>query len=396
MQNSRWTAGPPRWRGGPWGRAAGPVGVVPPLLLAALALGVTAGASRWMPGRQPLNLLGAGLLVAAFLVLIPSRSRPLLGYCAATVLTLLYFAAGHPPGPILLAPFLGLLLLVASSSSWRVWLPSAALGGAALATVHGFSGGNVLASSIFLGVWILAAAGLGLAVNVRRRFVAEVTARGQWAQRTRAEEEGRRLAEERLRIAREVHDVVGHSLAVISLQAGVAEHLLETRPEEVRKAVSAIRRVSRQALGELRVELASLREGSSSEGTAPTPGIPELRELVAVIREAGLPVDLALGDDCLLVPAVVGSAAYRIVQEALTNVARHAGAGAAVRVALRRSPKALEVEVVDHGGTSTAGPILEGNGVAGMRERVAALNGRLEIGRTGTGVRVWAQVPVAP
>jgi len=144
------------------------------------------------------------------------------------------------------------------------------------------------------------------------------------------------------------------------------------------------------------VELASLREGSSSEGTAPTPGIPELRELVAVIREAGLPVDLALGDDCLLVPAVVGSAAYRIVQEALTNVARHAGAGAAVRVALRRSPKALEVEVVDHGGTSTAGPILEGNGVAGMRERVAALNGRLEIGRTGTGVRVWAQVPVAP
>lgn len=396
MQNSRWTPGPPGWTGRPWGRAAGAISVVPPLLLAALSLGITAGATRWMPGHHPLNLLGAGLLVAAFLVLIPSRGQPLLGYSASTLLTLLYLLTGHPPGPIFLAPFVGLIPVIASSSSWRVWLPFAALGGVALATVHGFSGGNLLASSIFLGVWILAATGLGLAVNVRRRFLAEVTARGQWAQRTRAEEEGRRLAEERLRIAREVHDVVGHSLAVISLQAGVAEHLLETRPEEVREAVSAIRRVSRQALGELRVELASLREGSAIEGTAPTPGIPEVRELVSVIREAGMQVDLALGDDCLLVPAVVGAAAYRIVQEALTNVARHAGAGAVVTVVLGRSATALEVEVVDHGGTLTADPISEGNGIAGMRERVAALNGQLEVERTGTGVRVWASLPVAP
>lgn len=395
VEQTRLPDGFPRWS--PWHSRLGASAraVVGPLVLAGLALAVSLGMSRWAPGAHSLGALGAALLLAAFIALVPRKRWPFAAYGASTLATVAYLGTGHSPGPIFLAPFWGLLNVIAATAWWRLWLPAGVLGGVALATVHGFEGGSAVEASIFFGVWIVLSAGLGLVMSVRRRFVAEVAARAQWAQRSRAEEEGRRLAEERLRIAREVHDVVGHSLAVISLQAGVAEHLLESRPQEVRRAVAAIRRVSRQALGELRVELAALRDGSMAEGTAPTPGLGDLASLVSGMRDAGLAIDLVLGAELLSLPAVVGTAAYRIVQEALTNVARHAGAGAAVTVSLSRRGRSLEIEVVDRApDADTVVPIAEGHGISGMRERVAALGGRFEIDRRNDGVRVLAQLPI--
>lgn len=368
---------------------------VGPLLLGAGSLGATLGMSRWEPGAGSAGPLGAALVVIAFISLI-GRLRwplPVFGVCVAAACA--YLATGHPPGPIFLAPFWAMIVLIASIDSWRVWLLADVLGGFALALAHGISSADYPEAAIFLGIWLLVTAALGMGFGVRRRIRSEVAARARWAELSRTQEEGRLLAEERLRIAREVHDVVGHSLAVISLQAGVAEHLLESRPEEVRKAVSAIRRVSRQALGELRVELASLRDGSMAEGTAPTPGIGEIDGLVLGMRDAGLVVDVRIDEDLGLLPVAVGTTTYRIVQEALTNIARHVGAGTLVGVTVRRRANLLEVEVVDSGSESTStGPLREGHGIAGMRERVAALGGRFEVSRSGRGVQVLAQLPI--
>ncbi len=204
------------------------------------------------------------------------------------------------------------------------------------------------------------------------------------------------MAEERLQIAREMHDVVGHSLAVISLQAGVAEHLLESRPEQVRAAIIAIRQVSKQALTELRDELAMLRgSGDGSVERAPTPGLDALPALIARMREAGMPVQLDVDGNASGVPDFVGSAAYRIVQESLTNVVRHA-ANAETSVSARVGADRVEVEVVDRGPGLRNGASL-GDGIAGMRDRAAALGGTFSAGnRSDGGFRVWAALPLHP
>jgi signal transduction histidine kinase len=366
------------------------------VVLGALVLGFTVSTRHWSTGGQGLTVGQAALLGLAFLALVPRHRWPLAAHALSCAAAASFMAAGGPPGPLLLAPFWGLLTVVVATKSWRRWLPAAFVGGAVLALSHGLGGQAPLADSIFILVWLLCATAAGAAVTVRQRFAAEVEARSRWAQHSRAEEERRLVAEERLRIAREVHDVVGHSLAVISLQAGVAEHLLDSKPEEVRRAVTAIRTVSRQALGELRAELASLRGGSPESGRAPTPALVDVPALVILMREAGLAVDLDLGPNLDELPAAVGAAAYRIVQESLTNVARHAASGARVRVELERQSTGVRVEVVDS--VPDPGPaelLIEGHGISGMRERVTALGGRFQIERRAAGVRVWAHLPLA-
>lgn len=342
------------------------------------------------PGAGLLLVAGAGLSLAI------RGWRPLVAYGASLGFTAAYLVVGNPAGPIFVAPFIGLLTLIPGASP-RVWGPAALGGAAILAVAHGLGNGWSLSIWVFAAVWVVLATGIGGALQVRRRFMAEVRARAQWAERSREEQARRRMAEERLRIARELHDIVGHSLAVITLQAGVAEHLLERRPEEVRKAVTAIRQVSKQALDDLRFELALLRgEGSETAARAPTPGLAALPALVASVREAGLRVDLDLGVAPGSVPEIVSAAAYRIVQESLTNVARHAGAGASATVRLRAAGSALEIEVADDGpGAADAAP--EGSGLIGMRERAVALGGEFSAANRAEGgfaVRVrlpWKQ-----
>jgi signal transduction histidine kinase len=192
-----------------------------------------------------------------------------------------------------------------------------------------------------------------------------------------------------------MHDVVGHSLAVITLQAGVAEHLLQTRPHEARRAIAAIRDVSKEALAELRTELAVLRDASPANGERmPTPGVRDLPDLVERMRAAGLDVGLENDGDAGKIPDIVAAAAYRIAQESLTNVVRHAGPGAHARVRTLRGDTGIEIEVIDDGTGSQNGA--EGDGISGMRERVTALGGDFSAGsRPGGGFRVWASLPLS-
>jgi len=215
--------------------------------------------------------------------------------------------------------------------------------------------------------------------------------------RARQDEMRRRSYEERLRIAREVHDVVGHGLAVINLQAAVALHVVGRRPEQAEVALAAIKRSSKEALEELRGTLAVFRQPQPDHPDAawrPAPGLGQLDALVAAVAEGGLAVEVAVTGERADLPAVVDLAAYRIVQESLTNVVRHAGpATATVRVGY--APGAVVVEIADTGRgrpSGAAGPA--GQGIAGMRERAAAVGGTLEAGPSAEGgFRVRARLP---
>jgi signal transduction histidine kinase len=211
--------------------------------------------------------------------------------------------------------------------------------------------------------------------------------------RGRAEAAARRASEERLAIARDLHDVVAHSISVVNVQANTALHLMDRQPERAREALTAIREVSGQALAELGSVLGTLRDGSAP--LAPAPGVARLDELAARARSAGFAVSVTASGAVRALPAGVDAAAYRIVQEALTNAVRHSG-GRAASVRLRYGDGDLEVEVADDGPGGN-GPALggsAGNGLAGMAERARALGGTLDAGpRPGGGFRVLARLP---
>ncbi|WP_189221491.1 sensor histidine kinase, partial [Saccharothrix coeruleofusca] len=199
------------------------------------------------------------------------------------------------------------------------------------------------------------------------------------------ERRGQQVAQERLRIAREVHDVVAHSLAMINVQAGVAAHVADRRPEEAVKALRAIKEASGHALADLRATLGVLRSG---EGAAPVPSLRRLDDLVAPVARArvvGEPGEL---------PAPVDAAAYRVVQEALTNALRYAPDATAITIGFDRTDEGLVLSVVDNGSAATA-PVGSGSGLAGMRERVEALGGTLRAGPVaGGGFEVRAVLPL--
>lgn len=369
------------------------VDVLPAAALAALLVAITT--AQVHTGGEHLGAIAYLLLAGAGLALAVRR-LPWVAYALSVALTAAYLLLHNPPSIVFLAPFLSLVSVMARTRTMTIWAPVAAAGAAVLAVAHGIGNGWSVPVGIFAAVWIGVAFVAGAGLDARRRLMAEAAARARWAQRSRDEEARRRTVEERLQIAREMHDVIGHSLAVISLQAGVAEHLLDTRPEETRKAIAAIRRLSKQALAELRAELAALRgDGAAPATRAPTPDLAAVPSLVSQMREAGLSVDLDLAGDTGAVPEIVSTAAYRIVQESLTNVVRHAGSGAAASVRAGVVDGRLEVEVTDDGrGMPEQAPA--GAGLEGMRERAHALSGSFAAGnRAGGGFRVFVALPVS-
>jgi signal transduction histidine kinase len=369
--------------------------VIPALVLTGFVAAASTAQEHASVDAHRIGVGGYLLLVGAAMALALRRRWPWLAYAGSLACASAYLLAGDPPGPILLAPFLGLLVVLGATRSLSTWIASALGGAGLLSAVHGAVYGWSWQVALFAGVWVCVAALAGIALDARRRFLRESRARAEWTQRSREEEARRRMVEERLRIAREMHDVIGHSLAVISLQAGVAEHLLASRPEEARKAVSAIRGVSKQALTELRSELAALRgEGLAVADRRPTPGLSAVPALAAQMRDAGLQIDLDLPQHGDEVPEIVSTAAYRIVQESLTNVARHAGTGARASVRAVLEPDRLELEIVDDG-IGVSDPPREGGGLQGMRERAVALTGDFSASRLpDRGFRVWASLPL--
>jgi signal transduction histidine kinase len=238
---------------------------------------------------------------------------------------------------------------------------------------------------------------LGAAIRNRRDYLAALVDRAETAERTRDEEARRRVGEERLRIARDVHDVVAHAMVAINVQAGVGAHLLDRDPEQARRTLEDIKKVSGEALSDLRSTLGVLREDAAADDEAPVrpaQGLRELDELGESLRTAGIEVDLDVDPETATLPASVTSTGYRIVQEALTNVVRHAS-GSHARVRVTRGDDTLLIEVQDDGrGVDTAGPPGAGQGVRGMRERAQAAGGTLEAGpQEGGGWRVVATLP---
>jgi signal transduction histidine kinase len=200
--------------------------------------------------------------------------------------------------------------------------------------------------------------------------------------------------EERLRIAREVHDLIGHSLSVINMQAGVALHVLDRRPEQAEESLRAIRQTSKDALAELRSTLAVFRDPGRAEPTAPEPGLGRLEHLITAMRQAGRTIELNVDEEIGNLPPTLDHTAYRIVQEALTNVVRHAG-DAAAEVSIGRQGQRLLLTIIDHGPPIRSDKLAEGHGISGMRERARAVGGTLTVQpQPGGGVAVRAQLPI--
>jgi signal transduction histidine kinase len=271
------------------------------------------------------------------------------------------------------------------------------------------------AGAIVIGLTVVAVAGIpgvsgvGLALNFatfaaaylfgstmrnRRLYGEQLEARANTLERERDEETRRALAEERLRIAQELHDVVAHSMGVIAVQAGVGAHVIDTEPGEAKKALEAISQTSRSTLAEIRRMLGVLREDQGAS-YVPAPGLADLQRLVRDVASAGLHAEVHVEGTTTELPPGVDFTAYRIVQEALTNVLKHAGRATAI-VMIGYEDAALRLEILDDGRGVNGRAAPGGHGLVGMRERVGVYGGSFEAGpRIGGGFRVAVRLPYA-
>ena len=381
-----------------------PAPVVDALLAVAVAA-VTAAAVQVAvePHSTPPNAF-AYVLAATFGALLLLRRRwPLGVFVASNLVLFAYYTIGYP-GMTPAIP-LGVALYTAAAAGHLRWgLASTAFymtGGVVVVGIREHTPAlEVLTSFLPQASLMVALLLLGDAVRSRRAWQAEVRERLARVEADREREARRRVEHERLRIARELHDVLAHTIAVVTVQAGVAADVLAESPEQARAALAAIRSASREAMAELKATVGVLRGGErDGEGAprAPSPGLGQLGGLLEAAREGGLRVEAEVAGEPRPLPALVDLTAYRIVQESLTNVGRHAGAAAAT-VTIRYEPGAVVVEVDDDGrGPGTTPPEGQpGYGLAGMAERSAVLGGTLEAGpRPGGGFRVSARLPVA-
>jgi signal transduction histidine kinase len=241
--------------------------------------------------------------------------------------------------------------------------------------------------------WVALAIAAGQGTQHKSAYLAELEERARRAERARDEEARRRVDAERLRIARELHDVIGHHVALINVQAGAAEFMLDTEPDHARRSLAHIRKASQAALEELRITVGLLRQPGDREPTEPAPGLGRLDELIGSFASAGLPVKREVDGDARPLPEAVDLTVYRVVQESLTNTSKHAGASVAmVRLAYKSTELRLMVE---DDGRTMPGPLGEGHGIIGMLERVAAVGGTLTVGPCAEGgFRVAAVLPI--
>ena len=360
-----------------------------------VAAGITSflvlAGSHIEPGARDrsLDAFGYALIVLAGSSLALCRRRPRVAVGAITVALGAYLLRRYAGGPIFLTGWIALFSL-----SWQASRRTAVVGATVMCSVlivTGTLGGDrvPLLHLVFVG-WSAAAVFLGEALRTRRDYLKQLEERARYLERSREETVGRRVAEDRLQIARDLHDSVAHAMATINVQAGAAAHVFERRPEAAKEALTVIQRASADVLDELAAMLRLLRDDGETAELSPTPGLEQIDALVASTREAHLPVSVTLQGPLDAVPRPIGIAAYRVVQESLTNVLRHAGAATAVVSVVAGPDRALTVEVTDDGassGSSTG----TGLGIRGMRERAESTGGTLEAGpRAGGGFRVCA------
>ncbi|MFD9377448.1 sensor histidine kinase [Streptomyces sp. NPDC059999] len=352
-------------------RASGTFHAIGSLLAASLLVGVVR--------RSPVVALAMTCLGATAAVVLPDSSRTV--------------QEGSFQGEFLSFLVTDLVLgLIVATRGRRVSI-TAATGTflVQLLVIGGFSNGNTLAVNGAIALLaLLASCMAGLLVRERREHATAL----------RSQEVAEAVTAERLRIARELHDMVAHSIGIIAIQAGVGSRVIRTQPEEAAEALRAVETTSRETLSGLRRTLVALRRtdagaaGSGPTPLGPAPGLDDLDRLAEATADAGVRVDLRRTGLRRPLPTDIDLSAYRIVQEALTNVVRHAGTGQC-RVSIDHGEEELSVEVVDDGRGATATGPGHGFGIIGMRERVALLHGRLSVGpRPEGGFRVAARLPL--
>ena len=364
------------------------------VLLVVIGLGIQVGitllAARHQTERRDIDAYGIALLVLGVAAL-PLRHRwPVAVLAFAYVTTLGYWASNYGRGPIFYSLVVALAQVVLTGHR-RAAIASIVAGfvgfswlGAVLDTTEGPEVGGVIA----LGAWLVTLVSVMELVRSRRERAREEA-------RSRAEALQRRASDERLRLAQELHDAVAHNISLINIHAGVALHLFDEQPQQARDALATIKASSKEALVELRSILGLLRRADENAPRTPTPSLARLDELVARSNAAGLEVQVDVKGDLTHLPRSVDVAAYRIIQESLTNVARHADRPDAM-VRVRAEADSLTVEILDEGTGSRSPSDLPsgGNGIAGMRERATAIGGSFEAGpRPGRGFAVRAQLP---
>lgn len=360
-------------------------------------VGGTALAARHQADVRILDVPGYLLLASGPAALIVRRRWPVAVLVVAFATTLGYLLLGYPGGPIwmaLIAAFgtalvlghrLAAYLSLLAGYPGFVWLVNLVNG---RPPPSAWVAGGIAA-------WLLLLMAASELVRNRRAFAQASRQRAIEEQRSQREVARRQATEERLGIARELHDVLGHSLSLINVQAGVALELMDHKPEQARTALSAIKQASKEALVDVQSVLASLRTPEEEAPLAPAPSIVHISELVHRAQAAGLVVEVRRAGQLSSLPANVDAAAYRIVQEALTNVVRHADA-TTVSIRICRQQRALAVVVDDDGKGGAGFPATGGgNGIRGMHDRAAALGGTVTAGRRpGRGYRVRALLPV--
>lgn len=364
--------------------------IVLPIALAAIQIVGMYFASRGQPDREPLDALAVVLLAAGPAALVARHRYPVAVLWAVAGVTLAYMLLGYAYGPVFLSVIVALFVAVGDGHRLAAWLAAAALyaGHFGLRFLFDIDSEPTVAQLLGVAAWLLVVLAASEVARAHHDSAVE-------AERTREQEARRRASEERLRIARELHDVLAHHISLMNVQAGVALHLMDRQPEQARTALTAIEGASREALAELRSVLDILKQPEEGAPRSPAPGLARLQSLASQAKAAGLDVRTQVNGPAQPLPAPVDAAAFRIIQEALTNVIRHAGAGSAT-VRVGYGEHELEVQIDDDGkGTGQPTTRSGGSGIPGMRERVTALGGHLEAGPLpGRGFRVRARLPL--
>ncbi|MER7344150.1 histidine kinase [Streptomyces aurantiacus] len=384
------------------------------VLLAALAAVL---AHLVKDGRAP-DALGWALLLGGHVPMIWRRSRPMTALLATMAFVGPYHALDYTHTAATHVGMVALYSVAVSGRPRRTLLTGLHIIGTIL-VVNASVGGDPVTEIVRIMGWIVAVLIFGTYVRVHRQYVASALERAERAERTREEEARRRVAEERLRVARDLHDLLAHSITLVGVQTSVAAHVLAADPERLDRAAIAgalddIADTCRTARGELRATLEVLRAsghdgpgdpGGADESRGPLPGLDGIGDLADAARTGGAKVDLAVRVPDLAVPPAVGAAAYRIVQEALTNAVRHGGPGLSVTVRIGEAGEEkageadgeLRVTVRDDGvGAAAVAGDSPGFGLIGMRERARSVGGTVEAGPRTDGTRGFEVAAVLP
>jgi signal transduction histidine kinase len=293
-------------------------------------------------------------------------------------------------------PFAGLLVAVYASGAYtdrRDGRIAAAVLAVAVVAMSFSIGEDPVGDALFIGGILFAVWGAATVVRSRHELAEALAARTVELEHEREEKAKLAVAEERARVARELHDVVAHNLSIMVVQAGAERRALGSERPETAEVLETIEQTGRAAMAEMRRLLGMLRRSDDELALAPQPSLAHVGVLVAQVREAGMPVELVIEGDVRALPRGIDLSAYRIVQEALTNALKHAGPASA-RVTIRYGAGELEIEIADDG-AGAAAPAAGGHGLIGMRERVALFGGDLAAGRRGEGgYAVRARLPI--